>query len=149
MRWWLAWATLCALIAPTMLMAATAVDVQQLERELRCPTCNAPLAVSDSPAADEIKQFIRDRAARGDSPEQIKQALVEEFGREVLADPPKEGFDLFAWLVPIVAVLAGLVAIPFITRAWSRRSRRAASPTSVDASPDELSRLDEELRRRG
>ena len=41
---------------------------------------------------------------------QILGALEAEFGRAALATPPKEGFDLVAWLVPIILVVAGLAA---------------------------------------
>jgi cytochrome c-type biogenesis protein CcmH/NrfF len=63
----------------------------------------------------------------------------------VLATPPKEGFDLIAWVVPIVLVLAGLIAIPFVTRAWARRGSSTAPP---EISPEDAARLDDELRRR-
>lgn len=140
--------------APAVAMAdeVRGVDVQQLERELRCPTCNAPLAVSNSPAADQIKAEIRRRAAAGQSEEQIKDALVKDFGREVLATPPKEGFDLVAWIVPSIVVLIGLVSIPFITRRWSRRSRRGEGDRAPSEAPratsEEMERLDEALRAR-
>lgn len=133
---------LAAVAAP----ALGAVNVRALEKELRCPTCNTPLDVSNAPAAQQIKAFIRRRAAQGQSESQIKDALVAEFGREVLATPPKEGFDLIAWVVPGLAVALGLLAIPVITRSWARRGRHEA-PAGADASPEELARLDEELRR--
>lgn len=144
---------LAALLVLGMPAAALAdevrgVDVQSLERELRCPTCNGPLAVSDSPAADQIKQKIRSMAAEGKTSQQIKDALVADFGREILADPPKEGFDLVAWLVPSLGVLAGLAVIPFLTRRWARRGRGDAAVPASSASADELERLEAELRAR-
>lgn len=144
---------LAALLVLGMPAAALAdevrgVDVQSLERELRCPTCNGPLAVSDSPAADQIKQKIRSMAAEGKTSQQIKDALVADFGREILADPPKEGFDLVAWLVPSLGVLAGLAVIPFLTRRWARRGRGDTAVPASSASADELERLEAELRAR-
>lgn len=129
-----------ALAAPVM--SLTVVDVA---REVRCPTCNTPLDVSNSPAAERMKVFISQRIAAGDDKQEIIDALVGEFGRGVLATPPKEGFDLIAWVVPIVLVLAGLVAIPFVTRAWARRGAQKAPP---EISAEDAARLDDELRRR-
>ena len=78
--------------------------------------------------------------------QRIIDGLVDEFGEEVLATPPKSGFDLIAWIVPGLVVLAGLASIPFLARAWARRSR--AAPEDVPApSPEEARRLDEELKR--
>jgi cytochrome c-type biogenesis protein CcmH len=123
---------------------AFAVTAQQIYRETRCPTCNTPLDVSNSPAAQDIKDFIQVRVAKGQSEDQILSALEAEFGREVLATPPKEGFDLVAWLVPILLVLAGLCAIPFVTRSWARRRQTDAPVPEI--SPEDAARLDDELK---
>jgi cytochrome c-type biogenesis protein CcmH len=124
---------------------AMSLTVVEVAREVRCPTCNTPLDVSNSPAAERMKVFIANRIAEGDDKQEIIDALVVEFGRGVLATPPKEGFDLIAWVVPIVLVLAGLIAIPFVTRAWARRGSSTAPP---EISPEDAARLDDELRRR-
>ena len=137
-------ATLLAALA--LAAPAASLTVVEVAREVRCPTCNTPLDVSDSPAAQRLKVFINDRIAEGDDKQQIIDALVEEFGRGVLATPPKEGFDLVAWIVPIVLVLAGLAAIPLVTRVWARRGRDEPAP---EIAPEDAARLDEELRRRG
>jgi len=140
-------AVVAALLAALALAApAASLTVVEVAREVRCPTCNTPLDVSDSPAAQRMKVFIAERIAEGDDKQQIIDALVDEFGRGVLATPPKEGFDLVAWIVPIVLVLAGLAAIPLVTRAWARRGRDAPAP---EIAPEDAARLDEELRRRG
>jgi len=135
----LALLTLGGLASPVL-----GVTAAEIYRETRCPTCNTPLDVSNSPAAQAIKDFIQQRVAKGQSEQQILGALEAEFGREVLATPPKEGFDLVAWLVPIVLVVAGLCAIPFVTRSWARR--RNADVPAPDISPDDAARLEDELK---
>ena len=123
---------------------ALGVTAQEIYREARCPTCNTPLDISDSPAAQAIKDFIAARVARGETKEQPLRALEAEVGRAALATPPKEGFDLVAWLVPIVLVVAGLAAIPFVTRSWARRRGRV---TPAELSPEDAARLEDELRK--
>lgn len=139
-------AALLALLVAVLALAAPAMSLTVVEvaRDVRCPTCNTPLDVSNSPAAERMKAFIGERIAQGDDKQEIIDALVDEFGRGVLATPPKEGFDLVAWVVPIAAVLAGLIAIPFVTRAWARRGARDAPP---GISEEDARRLDDELRR--
>ncbi|MBL6633942.1 MAG: cytochrome c-type biogenesis protein CcmH [Thermoleophilia bacterium] len=140
-------AALAMMVIAVLALAAPAMSLTVVEvaREVRCPTCNTPLDVSNSPAAERMKVFIGQRIAAGDDKQEIIDALVGEFGRGVLATPPKEGFDLIAWVVPIVLVLAGLVAIPFVTRAWARRGAQKAPP---EISAEDAARLDDELRRR-
>lgn len=135
-----------AMVLVPLAPAVASVDTRDLQRELRCPTCNTPLDESNAPIAQRMKAFIQVRADKGWSDDRIKDALVAEFGREVLATPPKEGFDLVAWVVPGAAVALGLAAIPVITRRWAKRGNRPAV-AGVDASPEEMARLDEELHR--
>jgi cytochrome c-type biogenesis protein CcmH len=127
--------------------AAMGVTVGEVAKEVKCPTCSTPLNVSEAPVALDMKEFIADRIAEGDSKQEIIDALVVEFGPSVLAVPPKEGFDLLAWLVPLGAVLMGLALIPFLVRSWRRRNRPVEAGVGV-TSPDELERLERELRRR-
>jgi cytochrome c-type biogenesis protein CcmH len=126
---------------------AGAYTVDEVAREVRCPTCNTPLNVSNSPLAERMRQYIAERKDEGWSKQQVIDGLVQEFGSNVLATPPKSGFDLVAWLVPGLAVLAGLCAIPIITRLWARRR----TPSAAVAAPEgeDARRLDEELGRMG
>ena len=49
---------------------------------------------------------------------------MEEFGPGVLADPPASGFDLAAYLVPILLVLAAVAGIAVAARRWRRQAAR-------------------------
>src|SRR5207247_1479578 len=91
-----------------------------LEGEIMCPVCDTTLDQSSSPAARQIKAVISARIAAGDSKQEIKDLLVAQYGPKILAAPPKKGFDLLAWLLPIplllgVAILlVALASLPFI-----------------------------------
>ena len=60
------------------------------------------------------------RIAAGDSEQEIKDALVAEFGDEVLAEPPGGGFGLLAWLLPLAALAGGAVAVALLVRGGAR-----------------------------
>jgi cytochrome c-type biogenesis protein CcmH len=92
-----------------------------------------------------MKAYIRKRIAAGDSKAEIEDALVAQFGPDVLATPSKHGFGLLAWLVPLVAVGAAAVVIGLLVRAWSRRRGPPAPERALD--PDLERRVDEELAR--
>ena len=118
-----------------------------LESEIVCPVCETTLDQSNAPIAERMKSFIRTRIAAGDSEQEIKAALVAEFGEEVLAEPPGGGFGLLAWLLPLVALTAGAIAVALLVRRWSRRR---TPPDGDDGGPldPQLERLvDEELAR--
>jgi cytochrome c-type biogenesis protein CcmH len=140
---------LCAVAAA--LLAAPAVagpSPSDLEGQLVCPVCGTTLDQSDAPVAQRMKQIIRERLAAGDSEAQIKAELVDQFGPGVLAEPPKSGFDLLAWVVPLAVLVGGALGVGLIAWGWSRR--RADGDGSVPAGeldPELERRLDAELRR--
>ena len=109
-----------------------------------CEICGVPLVNAGGPQSDDVRDFIRERADQCQSKEQIKQALVVEFGPGVLAMPQKSGFDLTAYVVPVFVLLAALVAIVLGAIGW-RRSR-VSEPLTAN-SPSEDDELDSDLRR--
>ena len=134
----------------TLLLAGAASaappNAADLEAELVCPVCETTLDQSNAPVAERMKAFIRTRIAAGDSEQDIKDALVSQFGPEVLAKPPDGGFGLLAWLLPLTAVVAGAVVVGFLIYSWSRR--RGPPAAADDHLDPQLERLvDDELAR--
>ena len=115
----------------------------ELESELVCPVCETTLDTSNAPVALRMKAFIRERIAAGDTKSEIKAALVEQFGTSVLAVPPKRGFDLVAWVLPLAGLLLGLVAVGLLAWRWSRRAPEEPGPLD----PALERRVDDELAR--
>ena len=134
-----------ALIAGGTAAAAGPPNAADLEAELVCPVCETTLDQSNAPIALRMKAFIRARIAAGDSEQEIKDALVGEFGPGVLATPSKSGFGLLAWLLPLVALLAGAVAVGLLIRSWSRRRAPADDEQPLDPQLERI--VDEELAR--
>jgi len=128
-------------------LAADPPRQADLEAEIVCPTCHTTLDMSTSPIAARMKTFIRVRIAAGDSAEEIKAKLVDQFGPAVLAEPPKRGFDLLAWLLPLAALVVGIVVVGALAWIWSRRRETGADPDDPGLDPDLERRVDEELAR--
>jgi len=140
---------LCALAAALVAGgAAAAPSPSDLEAELVCPVCGTTLDQSDAPVALRMKRYVRERLAAGASEAQIKAELVDQFGPGVLAEPPKSGFDLLAWLVPLGVLVAGAVGVGLIAWGWSRRRGDGGADDAPAALDAELERrVDAELRR--
>ena len=92
-----------------------------------------------------MKQIIRTRLSEGASETQIKSELVAQFGPGVIAEPPKSGFDLLAWLVPLGILAGGALGVGAIAWGWSRRRRDEAPVDPLDPALER--RLDAELDR--
>lgn len=139
-----------AIAAALLLVVAAAASAgnrpnpADLEAEIVCPTCKTTLDQSSSPIATRMKAFIRTRIAAGDSAAEIKAQLVDQFGPAVLAEPPKRGFDLLAWLLPVGGLAAGAVAVAALAWSWSR-GRDEPEPETLD--PELERRVDAELAR--
>jgi len=116
-----------------------------LEGEVMCPVCDTTLDQSSSPAARQIKNLISARIAAGDSKQEIKDLLVAQYGPKILAAPPKEGFNLLAWLLPFVGLLGGALVLGLLAWRWSHT--RDPGPPAERLSPALERRVDEELAR--
>ena len=123
----------------------------ELESELVCPVCESTLDTSNAPVAIRMKEIIRERIAQGRTKSEIKAELVAQFGTRVLATPPKEGFDLIAWVLPLLGLAAGAAVVGVLAWRWSRRDgdRDGGGPPPDEPAldPDLERRLDRELAR--
>jgi cytochrome c-type biogenesis protein CcmH/NrfF len=148
---------LTALLACAALSAAVAsaqepqTSLPDIEDEVMCPVCGVSLELAtEAPQAEQMREFIRERIDGGQSKEEIKDALVAEFGSEVLAIPEGEGFDLAAWLVPGAAIVFAGAAIFVGLRRWRRASAAgggSAERPAGELDSDEAERLESDLAR--
>ena len=115
-----------------------------IEDEVMCVECRTALNVSTAPVADQERAFIRARIAEGLSKAEIKDALVAEYGPDVLAEPEPEGFDLAAWLVPGGLIGVAALGVALLARRWRRRDDAPEAGPELD--PADARRLDHELR---
>ncbi len=134
--------------------AAQAADPQaslpDIEDEVMCIVCGVPLELAtESPQANQERDLIRSLIAQGLTKDEIKDRLVAEFGPEVLATPDNSGFDLAAWLVPGVAIVAAGIAIFIGLRRWRTAGTTSEGGGSAEPPVDveDGKRLDEDLAR--
>jgi cytochrome c-type biogenesis protein CcmH len=134
-----------ALAAPAAAPATERHPTQnELEGEIMCPVCGTTLDQSDAAVAQQMKMFIGSRIAAGDTKSQIEDQLVARFGEQVLAAPPKHGFNLLAWLLPLIGLAVAIPVVGYVAWRWSR-ARPPDDGAPVDPELDR--RLDQELAR--
>ena len=144
-----------ALLAPATSTLALAgpqprASLPDVEDEVMCVVCGIPLnEATDAPQANRERAEIRRLIARGETKDQIKRALKDEFGPEVLALPERRGFNLAAYLVPIGAVAAALICLALLVPRWLRRrpGGAAAAAEVPELDPGDARRLDRDLAR--
>jgi len=134
-----------ALAAPAA-AACPQTSLGDLEDEVMCPVCGTSLGLAtDAPQAQRERAFIQGLIDDCKSKEEIKDALVAEFGDGVLALPDDDGFDLAAYLVPLAILLAAGAVITVGVRRWRARPTTAAAGPGATAR--ESKRLDDDLAR--
>ena len=126
---------------------ANAQTVSDISKQLICQCgCNMVLlncSHAECMVRDAMTTLIGQKIAEGQSEEEIIQSFVAQYGEQVLASPPKRGFNLVAWVLPFAAILGGGGVIYIALRVWVRRGRQ--SQTSAMAEAEEG---DEEYQRR-
>jgi len=145
---------LCLVVVPTAAAAAPGptpqTTVNDVEDEVMCPICGTLLELADSPQARREKIFVAKLVAAGKNKAEIKDALVAQYGSEVLAQPKASGFDLSAYLVPILAFLIAAVAVALSVRRWRRSSRDDEPPPGAASEAprgEDAKRLEADLSR--
>jgi cytochrome c-type biogenesis protein CcmH len=141
-----------ALAAPGVALAqCPQTSLADIEDEVTCPVCGVPLELAtEAPQAQRQRDFIVDRIERCQSKEEIKAALVAQFGEGVLATPDDEGIDLAVIVLPGLAVVLGAGGVAFAAVRWRRR--RAATGPAVEGgrgppSEPDSARLERDLER--
>jgi cytochrome c-type biogenesis protein CcmH len=139
-----------AVAGPATALAATPrTTLPDVEDEVMCTQCGTPLNISEAPVADRERELIRTLIDQGRTKDEIKARLKAEYGPRVLAVPSAGGFDVAAWLVPVVLGVAALAGVALAARRW--RTRRGpddplpARAPGEPLDPAEARRLDAEL----
>lgn len=121
---------LFAVPAATASAACPRASLPDIESQVMCLVCGVPLGLADSPQASRERDFINGLIDRCESTAQIKAALVAQYGPRVLALPRDSGFDAAAYIVPLLAVLAGALVALMAVRWWMSGRHALPEPES-------------------
>ncbi len=131
---------------------ANAQTVSDISKQFICQCgCNMVLlncSHDECMVRDTMTTLIGQKLAQGQSEEQIIQLFVAQYGEQVLASPPKRGFNLMAWITPFAAILVGGGAIYIALKKWVKRGGhyQTEAVAGVEEEDEEYQhRLEEEL----
>ena len=150
------------MIVPALLLLllagpVTAEVMQDRVREVAkglaclCGTCpRRPLDECACGWADEKRARIAEALEAGQDRKAIIAGFVAEFGQEAYVTPPAAGFNLSAWIMPILVLLLGVAVLGAVLRNWSRQRVAPAAGRVPKTEPDDpyRLRLEKELRER-
>jgi len=133
-----------ALAALALPAAATAADCPKttlgdIEDEVMCSICGTPLGLaSEAPQAQRERAYIERLIADCRSKDEIKRALVAQFGEGVLALPGDTGDDdgiedTLVYVIPALGIVLAGAGIAFAATRWRRRSKAGAAGPAADS----------------
>jgi cytochrome c-type biogenesis protein CcmH len=127
---------------------------KRIEGKLIAPCCFAQTVANHySDVAEHIKEQIRHMLAQGETEQQIVGTYVRVYGERILAEPLARGFNWLAYLLPLLAVVAGVGGVILMLSRWQRIASENVAHVSSGSSgrgeaiPRLRARLAEELAR--
>lgn len=144
----------------------TPEERDRLEHELKCQctcildvyTCRTTdFSCSVSPA---MHRDVLRLVEGGYTAQEIKDAFVATYGEVALTAPVKQGFNWAGYFAPAVVMTTGGIVLTMMIKRWTQRAAvnaasaaatpgaaaAAGTPPQLDASADELARLEQALR---
>ena len=125
---------------------SSAPETADLEKQYReaaaqlvcqCGGCHEQLTVcgmQNCHSATPMRAEIREKLQAGMTVEKIVDGFVARIGKQVLAAPTLKGFDLTAWIMPLVMFALGLIVVSWIVVRMARpaAAAEASAPVIVD-----------------
>lgn len=132
----------------------TDLERDEVERQISCPcpcTLDVFICRTSMPTCGFSSRMHRDVIALvegGHTGDEILAAFEGAYGEEARMAPRREGFNLVGYLAPFAALATGAGVVAALIRKWGRRAPVSASvtPLGVNASTEELARLDAAVR---
>jgi cytochrome c-type biogenesis protein CcmH/NrfF len=84
--------------------------------------------------------------AGGYGADEIMNAFVRSYGDRVLMAPPRVGFNILGYVLPGIAVGVGAVVIALVIRGLRHPAAVVRPVAGLDATPDELARIEAAVR---
>lgn len=127
-------------------------QVNALAEELYCPVCeNVPLDVCPTQPCAQWRDLIREKMELGWSESQIKEFFALQYGDQVLAVPPRRGFNWLIYILPPIIILSGIViAARFVSRSKTQPLPAVEIATPTDHAPLDsvISEIEQDLKRK-
>lgn len=126
-------------------------NLPDLEDEVMCPICGTLLGMSRAPAAERQRVFMRRLIREGKTNDEIKDALVAEYGPQVLGLPDDDEINFFVYVVPLSGLILAALAVLWAAIRWRRGHGPDDPKTSVGSEPakgpggSDSARLDRDL----
>ena len=138
-------APLAVSLAAPVALAQNATRAKKLANGLKCMCggcedsagqCSHPGGSFSGPCetARGMQKDLDERVGKNESDDAILAAYVTQYGPTVLVEPPKKGFDLLAWIMPVLLPILALILVWYVVRNWRKKAQLSpAGGPPIDA----------------
>ena len=134
-------------------IAFAKVKVTDIDKQIVCQCgCNLVLATcnhTECSSKAELYTLINEKIKAGLNQEQIIKFFMDKYGEKILSAPTKKGFNLIAWILPFLGLLAGLVLVILILQKYVVKTveKKIAAETKTDLQTTDpyLAKVEKEL----
>jgi cytochrome c-type biogenesis protein CcmH len=153
----------CLLPTPYSLLPVLAQEdtdfdrINNIAKDLNCPTCTG-INLSDcrTLTCEQWREQIGELVDEGYSEQQVLDYFSTRYGDQVLLEPPRRGFSLLIWILPVVALLSGGIWLALLLRKWRQEPEGAPgesgaasggskASTAAPINDDYLSQVEQDL----
>lgn len=115
------------LLTSAFVGTALAVTYYDVAGEFMCTCgCNNVLKNCENmqcSTKEEMKKVIGGMIKDGKTKDEIVANVRVKYSDKILSAPPREGFNLVAYIAPYVLVMAGLLMVSLVVRTWVARQQ--------------------------
>jgi cytochrome c-type biogenesis protein CcmH len=118
--------------------------INDIAENLNCPTCTGiNLADCRTLTCEQWRDKINELVDEGYSNQEVLDYFSTQYGTQVLQEPPRSGFTLILWVLPVIALVVGGAWLVYTMRGWSRPEPAPATAEPVStgvasSSPDSV-----------
>lgn len=131
---------LLILAVPALAQEPDIDRINEIAEKMSCPTCTGiNLADCRTLTCEQWREQIGDLLAEGYTDQEVLDYFSTRFGPQVLQEPPRSGSTLILWVLPVLAVVAGVGLLGYTIRNWSRREVVAEEQPQIEAPGEPIS----------
>ena len=115
---------------------------RRVTNRLACQ-CSCPYLVSSCnmvqcSSATYIRKTVQSALAAGKSEDEIVATFVGQYGPRILAEQPKTGFSLSAWVMPFFVLILGGAFLSYFLWQWKSKFQPAAAGAAIPGAGGEI-----------
>ena len=118
--------------------------IKDIEKSLMAPCCWSG-TVNDH-GHSELEQEIQSMVESGQTKDQIMNHYVRIYGERILAIPVAQGFNIMAWLAPIIIAIIGITFLVLYLKSSTSKSLELDSISTGDESIPYNEQIEKELK---